>query len=84
MKTLLISSLKSRPVVASAAGLQVAAPRAAGIISSYPVLVFKKAGYQDTTYALTSTAQTEIAVTMAESSSTVCQLPYRLGLLTAQ
>ena len=65
-------------VVASAAGLQVAAPRAAGIISSYPVLVFKKAGYRDTTYAMTSTAQMGIAVTMAESSSTVCQLPTTL------
>lgn len=46
---------------------------AARSTATYPTLVFKKSGYNDTTYTMTSENATGIAVTM--SVPTVCDLP---------
>jgi Glycosyl hydrolase family 62/Carboxypeptidase regulatory-like domain len=55
-------------------GLQVAQGGAAGRASAaYPTLLFKKTGYNDTSYTMTSETATGITVTM--SVPTVCDLP---------
>ncbi|MEK7393919.1 MAG: non-reducing end alpha-L-arabinofuranosidase family hydrolase, partial [Fibrobacterota bacterium] len=55
-------------------GMQVAPSRAAArSMATYPVLVFKKSGYNDTTFKMTSESQTAVAVTM--TVPTTCELP---------
>lgn len=44
-------------------------------MANFPVLVFKKEGYRDTTYAMTVSSQSNIAVVMAPVEQTTCDLP---------
>ncbi len=44
-------------------------------MANNPVLVFKKTGYRDTTYAMTAASQSNIAVVMAPVEQTTCDLP---------
>lgn len=54
-------------------------PASARALSLYPTLVAKKTGYADTTFAMTSSTQTGIAIVMRDSTSsptsTTCTLP---------
>ena len=50
--------------------------QAARALESFPVLVFRKSGYRDTTYAMASASASGIAIAMADTGSDkVCQLP---------
>ncbi|HNY30003.1 MAG TPA: PHB depolymerase family esterase [Fibrobacteria bacterium] len=54
-------------------GWQVAPPSvAARAMAGLPVLQFKKSGYRDTTYTLTSETATAIEIKMSEVSTTTC------------
>jgi hypothetical protein len=45
------------------------------LATTFPVLVFKMTGYNDTTYAMTSASQTGIAVAMSPVVTTSCPFP---------
>jgi hypothetical protein len=53
-------------------------PVASRALATYPVLVFRKTGYHDTTYAMTASTASGIAVKMRDTTTTVCQLPTTL------
>ena len=51
------------------------APPATRSLATYPILVFKMTGYNDTTYTMTGAAQTGIMVAMSPVITTTCAFP---------
>ena len=79
LRVALGSQLAYQPItVLGSEGFSITTRISARSLATNPTLVFKKVGYADTTYNMTSTNQTGIAVVMRDSSTPVatsCKLP---------